>query len=929
MDWTYSRCHYQGKTISTLAQQYLQTLQEIIDFCQASGIRGFTPSDFPLAQLTQAELDRLVQSFGPQPTIASIYPLTPMQQGMLFHSRFAPAEGFYVEQLQLTLQGSVDWGAFHQAWQQLTHHHAILRTCFVETQDQQVQVVLDQVEIPWTTLDWCHLSAEAQQTQLQAWLHHDRQQGFVEPQAPLARFCLMHLDQERYHFVWTYHHALLDGWSMPLLLRDLLAYYGSSAQHKINLAHPRYSFENYIIWLQQQNQAGARVYWQERLAGFLAPIQLPLQNRVSDPLSAAEATYHQHILELAEGFSQSLQAWLQDQHLTLAPLIYGAWGLLLSRYCRESDVVFGVTISGRAIPLAGIEEVVGLCINTLPLRITLADQLSTTRLLQAIQQDLQDLQQQGFLSLAEIQQLSLIPTGQILFETLVVIENYPLDQALQQQSLLPIERITVREHTHYPLTLVALPGESLSFCFSYNSHLFTEAEITGMATHFQNLLQAMINRPSQSVVTLPLLSATEQHQLLRAWNDTAANDPTDLCIHQWFEIQAQKTPDAVALVYEQIQLSYAELNAQANRLARHLQTLGVGPEVLVGLCVERSIEMIVGLLAILKAGGAYVPLDPAYPQERLRLILQDPQLAILISQRPLQARLPHLHDQSICWIDKTEIWANASPENLIHSTNPENLAYVIYTSGSTGQPKGVMVQHRGLINLAQAQIKIFGVSSESRVLQFASINFDASISEIVMALGSGARLCLASPATLLPGDPLIQTLEAQAITHVTLPPSVLAVLPVQDLPDLTTLIVAGEACSADLVAKWGKGRRFFNAYGPTEATVCTTIAVCEQGPPPIGRPIANTQAYILDPHLNPVPVGVPGELHIGGIGLARGYLNRPELTQQKFIPNPFSDLPEARLYKTGDLARYLRDGTIEYLGRMDDQVKIRGYRIEP
>jgi amino acid adenylation domain-containing protein len=404
----------------------------------------------------------------------------------------------------------------------------------------------------------------------------------------------------------------------------------------------------------------------------------------------------------------------------------------------------------------------------------------------------------------------------------------------------------------------------------------------------------------------------------------------DVASHQLFEFQVKRTPDAVAVVFEGEHLTYQELNHRANQLAHYLRTLGVGPEVLVGICMKRPLEMIVGLLGILKAGGAYVPLDPAYPQERLAFMLQDAQTPVLLTQKRLMSLLPEHGAKVVCLDADWKAIALESEENPVCGVTPDNLAYVIYTSGSTGKPKGVLVAHRSLCNLAKVQVKSFDVQPKSRVLQFASLSFDASVSEVFITLVAGATLILSTRDSLLLGPALIQLLREQAITHVTLPPSVLAVLPAEELPALRTMIVAGEACPSDLVALWAPGRRFFNAYGPTEATVCATIAECTDSSQklPIGYPITNTQVYLLDAQQQPIPVGVPGEIHLGGVGLARGYLNQPHLTAEKFIPNPYSDEPGVRLYKTGDLARYLPSGQLEFLGRLDQQVKIRGFRIE-
>ncbi|HDN26118.1 MAG TPA: amino acid adenylation domain-containing protein, partial [Thioploca sp.] len=465
--------------------------------------------------------------------------------------------------------------------------------------------------------------------------------------------------------------------------------------------------------------------------------------------------------------------------------------------------------------------------------------------------------------------------------------------------------------------------------------LFDATTITRMVGHFKTLLEGIVVNPKQHVFKLPLLTEEERQRLLVEWNDTATDYPQDKCIHQLFEAQVEKNPDAVAVVFEDQQLSYQELNTRANQLAHHLQTLGVKPEVLVGICVERSLEMIIGLLGILKAGGAYVPLDPKYPQARLAFMLEDAQVQTLVTQQPLLAtftkhKLPSIVCLDTDWQAAISLESEENPKGL---ATPENIAYVIYTSGSTGKPKGVMVAHQGLCNLATVQSHIFNLPQGNHVLQFASLNFDSSVWEIVMALLSGSVLYLETRNALLPSSSLVQLLREQAITIITLPPSALAVLPVEELPALHTIIVAGEACPAELAVRWAPGRLFFNGYGPTETTVGATLGeirgqIDSNLKLPIGYPFANTQVYVLDANLQPVPIGIPGELYIGGVGLARGYLNRPVLTAEKFIPNPFSNDPVARLYKTGDLVRYLSDGNIEYLGRIHHQDKIRGFRIE-
>ncbi len=465
----------------------------------------------------------------------------------------------------------------------------------------------------------------------------------------------------------------------------------------------------------------------------------------------------------------------------------------------------------------------------------------------------------------------------------------------------------------------------------YNQDLFNRSTVERVLSCFTNLLEEIAAGPDRRISELRLLNPAERSQLIEQWNQTGVMFPAQ-CAHRLFEDQVERRPEATALVFGHEQLSYQELNARANQVAHHLRQLGVGPEVLVGVCVERGVEMIVALLGILKAGGAFVPLDPSYPEERIEFMVADAGLSILLTQEHLRDRIPGRPGLNILCLDGDWL-ANAklSHENPEVPVTPENLAYAIYTSGSTGQPKGVLLHHRGLSNLALAQAGAFAVSTDSRVLQFASFSFDATVSEIFKTLLSGATLCMATAESLMPVTPLLQLLREQRITMVTLPPSLLSVLPTDDLPNLRTLISAGEACSAEMAANWSAGGRdFLNAYGPTEITVCATRSEPLDGSckPPIGRPIANMEAYVLDANLEPVPIGVVGELYIGGVGVARGYLRRPELTAERFIPHPFSRQPGRRLYRTGDLACFREDGQLDYRGRMDQQVKVRGFRIE-
>ena len=521
-------------------------------------------------------------------------------------------------------------------------------------------------------------------------------------------------------------------------------------------------------------------------------------------------------------------------------------------------------------------------------------------------------------------------------------QNYPFARLVKDLGLeanrCPLFDIAlVFENIHGPLPDVAnditfnfvKSDSGISGRVEYRSTLFERNTIERLTTHWMNLLNVAADNVETRICDLQMLTAAERRQLLVEWNETETDFANDSCIHELFEAQAVKTPDAVALIFDGQELSYRELNERANQLARHLRALGVGPETLVAVCMERCSELVIGVLGILKAGGAYVPLDSANPGERLAFVLNDTHARVLLTKQGLLEKLPACDAELVCLDRDWDVISRESSENVARIATPDNLAYVIYTSGSTGQPKGVMIKHQGVCNLAEAQARAFGVRPDSRVLQFAPSCFDASVSEIFMALTSGAALCLGNRNDLFYGSALTALLREEAITTVTLPPTALSTLTDDEFSALETIIVAGESCPSGIAARWSNGRSFFNAYGPTEITVCASIMKCTAeypDGPPIGYPMSNTQIYLLDSDLQPVPCGVPGELYVGGIGLGRGYLNRPELTAEKFIPNPFK--AGARLYKTGDLAMYQPDGAIAFLGRIDHQVKLRGYRIE-
>jgi amino acid adenylation domain-containing protein len=871
--------------------------------------------------------------------IEDIYPLSPMQQGILFHTLYAPASGVYCEQWNCTLHGHLQVAALQHAWQRVVERHPVLRTAFHwENRAEPFQVVYRRVEVPWQQYDWRNLSTGEQGQRLEAFLAADREQGFALSIAPLIRLTLIQMVEDVYQFVWTHHHLLLDGWSVPLLLKKVFQFYDAfCAGQELHLEMCR-PYGDYIAWLQRQDLSQAEAFWRQTLQGFTTPTSL-LVGRVASIAANQEASYAEQQKRLSATLTETLQALARRHHLSVNTLVQGAWAVLLSRYSGEEDVVFGAVVSGRLAALVGVESMVGLFMNTLPVRVRVSPEASLLPWLQALQAQQVEARHYEYSPLVHVQRWSNVPPGLPLFDTLFVFENYPGRATIQEWvSSLEIRQVRFVPRTHYPLTVLVIPEPALVLRLSYQCPRFDSATITQMLGHLQILLEGIVADPGQRLADLPLLTQAEHQQLLVAWNNTHAAYPHDMCVHQMFEAQVERIPDTVAVVFEDQALTYRELNTRANRLAHHLRALGVGPEVLVGLCVERSLELMVGLLGILKAGGAYVPLDPTYPPARLAFMLADAQVSVLVTQQQWVARLPVHGLQVVCLDGEWEHLASQPGNNPVSGVIPANLAYVMYTSGSTGQPKGVMVEHWALSNTMHWMQATFPLSEADRVLQKTPSSFDVSAWEFFAPLMVGAQLILARPGEHQDSAYIVDLLATHQITMLQLVPSLLQMVLEEEAlatcHSLRHVFCAGEALTHALQ------ERFFarltadlhNLYGPTEATIYATYWTCVRGSPsghvPIGWPIANTQLYILDTQLHPVPIGVPGELHIGGVGLARGYLNHPELTAERFIPHPFSDVPGARLYKTGDLARYRPDGSLEFLGRRDTQIKLRGYRIE-
>jgi amino acid adenylation domain-containing protein len=859
------------------------------------------------------------------------FPLTPLQEGMLFHHLAAPDSGVDTVQMVIELNEEVDPKLLEAAWSMTVQNHPMLRTYFAWAGlPHPVQQEVESVIVPFSVSDLQGLAANDSQRQIAEYLKQDRNKGFDMRQVPLLRFQLFTIDENRHVLVWTFHHILIDGRSFSVILEEAFGRFEALRSGEPINPEPGTSYRGYVSWLSGLDTSGAAEFWRDKLKGVMHPTPLPFssQQRETTNLRA----YGEVELDLASDSTAMLNDLASASGFTLNNLFMAAWAVLLYRHCGEPDVIFGATKSTRNSGIRGAEDTVGLFLATLPIRLTVLPQQSFRELLTSVREYWMSAREHENTPLVQLKQVSDIGGDAPLFDSMVVFARSHFGNVINAgDGHGPERHFRLLEQTNHGLTVSAYGGKRLKLKLQYDARRFEDRQAVQLLNHLQIILHRIAAGLDNTVDGFGLLTSSERSQVLGEFNATGLAYPRERPLASLIESQVERSPEATAVVFGERRLMYRELNARANQLARELQKHGAGPGKLVGLYVDRSAEMLVGLLAIVKSGAGYLPLDPLLPVDRLEYMLEDSDVKLVLTDRALQGELSWFQGQFVL-LDDTG-WQSNSDSNLDVPVDPSSAAYVLYTSGSTGRPKGVEVPRSALTNLLFSMREWLQLSAEDRLLAVTTISFDIAGVDMWLPLLVGAQTVLATREQASDGDQLLDLVKSHKITFLQATPVTWWLLLGAGWEGDSGLqaVCTGEAMPRDLATQlFPKTGRLWNLYGPTETTIWSTgFQITSAGQPVlIGKPVHNTQCYILDATGQPVPLGATGELYIAGDGLATGYLNRPELTAEKFVANPFSSVPGARMYRTGDLARYHADGQIECLGRTDHQVKIRGYRIE-
>ncbi|MDM8550508.1 amino acid adenylation domain-containing protein [Desulfobacterales bacterium HSG2] len=898
--------------------------------------------DFGYSELTPAEYENFLLTHSWEASdIEDIYPLSPMQEGLLFHSLYEPDSSMHCEQVSYHISGNFQRDNFISSWQELGRRHAILRTAFAHKNlSRPLQVVLGKRDIPVTVETLTSLSETDQQQHIDNYLKQDKEKPFDLTHGALTRIAIFCLKEDSYHVIWTYHSLLLDGWSMSVLFRELIHIYEKLSRNEAPDISSPVPFRTYIEWLNQQNREASKIYWTRYLSEYEETASLPAYT------STATGTPGYQLKEMSFTLpgetSESLRSLIR-QGVTLSTVFQTIWSILLSRYNGTNDVVFGTIVSGRPTALKGTEDIVGLFVNAIPVRIRTSADQPFSDVLKTVQKEALESERHQYLSLAEIQ--AECSGLRELSDHLLFFENVPLGQELMQgwqggEEGISVSQIEIYEQfSNYDFNVIIIPDKDIRILFSYNENVYPQEQMERLADHLRAAIQSVLENPERPVGSINILPEAERNQVIHEFNDTAADYPSHRTIVDLFEKQVEKTPDNTAVIFGETKLTYRELNEQANRVAHSLRDkYHVQPDARVGLCLERSEWMIIGVFGILKAGGAYVPVSPDYPESRVQYILSDSGCSVLLTREKYIGKASLLGLSDV--IDIREI-REGRTDNPVPVYSSRNLAYVIYTSGSTGQPKGVMIEHHSVLNRILWMHKSYPLDEKGVILQKTPFTFDVSVWELFWWSFVGSGVCMLKPGGEKDPAEIVNAIEKYGITTIHFVPSMfnafLRYVKEQAcshrVSSLRHVFASGEALTSRQISLFNffiRGATLHNLYGPTEATVDVSYFDCSPfsggDVVPIGKPIDNTRLYVLDQNDTPVPIGVIGELCIAGVNVGRGYLNKPELTEEKFVPDPFH--PGERMYRTGDLCRWLPDGNIEYLGRNDFQVKIRGFRIE-
>nr|WP_150149854.1 non-ribosomal peptide synthase/polyketide synthase [Bacillus swezeyi] len=934
---TFNPLEYTKDTISRLNETYKESLEKIIDHCTNQTESERTPFDYGDTNISLDELEEIKGKYK-DVRIEKIYPLANMQKGMLFHAIEDQTSSAYFQQTVMDIEGYVDPDILEKSFNEIAKRHEILRASYeYEIVEEPRQIIIENRKIDFYYYDIENSASPQKGMVIEKYINEDRDKGFDLSKDVLMRVYLIKTDRGSYQLIWSHHHILLDGWCLGIIMGELFAVYEKMIKGEaFQLKEPK-PYSDYIQWLERQDKEEARQYWKKYLAGYEEQAQIPKfkKGKKNSPYDRQEK-----VISFSKQLTNQMKQLAGKNSVTLHTVLQTIWGLILTKYNNIEDAVFGTVVSGREAKVDGIEDMIGLFINTIPTRIRFNQNAGFNDVLKTVQAEAIESNSYNYMNLAEVQALSSLKKD--LIDHILVFENYEVDDQLSEQNQMEtgfeVKKISAAEQSNYSFSMSATPGEELTLALTYDGNVYDEDTIDHIGNHIKRVVEQVAANENTKISEIDILAEKERRTLLYDFNDTSAAYPKDQTIQQLFEEQAERTPGHMAVVFEEEKLTYRELNASANRLAHVLREKGVRPDDIVGVMMERSAGMIVAMLGILKAGGAYLPIDPDYPEERIRYMLEDSGTGILLIHS--ETYCPKSFSGILLDIDDLTADEPADAKNPKPVNQPEDTAYIIYTSGTTGKPKGCMIEHRNVVRLLVNEKQQFDFNDRDVWTMFHSYCFDFSVWEMYGALLYGGKVVVVPKYTAKDSRAFLKLLRENMVTVLNQTPTAFSKLVNEECrhPEaqlhIRYVIFGGEALNPSMLKPWRHKypqTRLINMYGITETTVHATFKEMtkqdiEENVSNIGCPIPTLTCYIFDSQRKLAPIGAPGELFIAGEGLARGYVNKPDLTAEKFVSNPF--VQGERMYRTGDLARFLPDGSIEYLGRIDHQVKIRGYRIE-